>query len=108
MKVPRDIGPMHFIGIGGIGMSGIAEVLVNLGYSVQGTDQSDSANVKRLRDKGVKVAIGHAAENLVGAKVVEISSAIKPDNPALVAARALRGQDAPPPSMLAELTRRSG
>ena len=89
MKLPRDIGPMHFIGIGGIGMSGIAEVLVNLGYTVQGTDQSDSANVKRLRDKGVKVAIGHAAENLAGAKVVVISSAIKPDNPELVAARAL-------------------
>ena len=56
MKLPRDIGPVHFIGIGGIGMSGIAEVLVNLGYTVQGSDQADSANVKRLRDKGVKIA----------------------------------------------------
>ncbi len=64
MKLPRDIGPVHFVGIGGIGMSGIAEVLVNLGYAVQGSDQADSANVKRLRDKGVKIAIGHAAENL--------------------------------------------
>ena len=71
MKLPRDIGPMHFIGIGGIGMSGIAEVLVNLGYTVQGSDQTESANVKRLRDKGVKIAIGHAAENLAGASVVD-------------------------------------
>ena len=59
MKLPRDIGPIHFVGIGGIGMSGIAEVLINLGYTVQGSDASDSANVKRLRDKGAKVAIGH-------------------------------------------------
>ena len=63
MKLPRDIGPIHFVGIGGIGMSGIAEVLINLGYTVQGSDVADSANVKRLRDKGVKVAIGHAAPN---------------------------------------------
>ena len=55
MKLPRDIGPVHFVGIGGIGMSGIAEVLINLGYTVQGTDASDNANVKRLRDKGAKV-----------------------------------------------------
>ena len=64
MKLPTDIGPIHFVGIGGIGMSGIAEVLINLGYTVQGSDASDSANVKRLRDKGATVAIGHAAENL--------------------------------------------
>ena len=62
MKLPRDIGPMHFVGIGGIGMSGIAEVLINLGYTVQGSDASDSANVKRLRDKGAKISVGHAAE----------------------------------------------
>ena len=55
MKLPRDIGPIHFVGIGGIGMSGIAEVLINLGYTVQGSDAADNANVKRLRDKGVKV-----------------------------------------------------
>ena len=55
MKLPRDIGPVHFVGIGGIGMSGIAEVMVNLGYMVQGSDQAESANVKRLRDKGVKL-----------------------------------------------------
>ena len=68
MKLPRDIGPVHFVGIGGIGMSGIAEVMVNLGYVVQGSDQAESANVKRLRDKGVKIAIGHSAENLAGAR----------------------------------------
>ena len=76
MKLPRDIGPVHFIGIGGIGMSGIAEVLVNLGYVVQGSDQADSANVKRLRDKGVKVMVGHAADNLHDARVIVVSSAI--------------------------------
>jgi UDP-N-acetylmuramate--alanine ligase len=105
MKLPRDIGPMHFVGIGGIGMSGIAEVLVNLGYTVQGSDQTDSANVKRLRDKGVKIAIGHAAENLADASVVVISSAIKPDNPELVAARAQRLPVVRRAEMLAELMR---
>src|SRR6266853_1997767 len=77
MKLPTDIGPIHFVGIGGIGMSGIAEVLINLGYTVQGSDASDNANVKRLRDKGAKVAIGHKAENLDGAEVLVVSSAIK-------------------------------
>jgi UDP-N-acetylmuramate--alanine ligase len=105
MRLPRDIGPVHFIGIGGIGMSGIAEVLVNLGHTVQGSDQADSANVKRLRDKGVKVAIGHAAENLDGARVVVISSAIKPDNPELIAARAQRLPVVRRAEMLAELMR---
>jgi UDP-N-acetylmuramate--alanine ligase len=62
MKLPQAIGPVHFVGIGGIGMSGIAEVLANLGYKVRGSDVSDSANVKRLRDKGIAVAIGHKAE----------------------------------------------
>ena len=76
MKLPHNIGPVHFIGIGGIGMSGIAEVLVNLGYTVQGSDQADSANVKRLREKGISVAIGHAAGNLGDARVVVVSSAI--------------------------------
>src|SRR5947199_4873920 len=90
MKLPQEIGPIHFVGIGGIGMSGIAEVLVNLGYTVTGSDVADSANVKRLREKGVKVAVGHKAENLDGADVVVVSSAIKPDNPELVAARAAR------------------
>src|SRR3981081_3652340 len=90
MKLPRDIGPIHFVGIGGIGMSGIAEVLVNLGYTVKGSDVADSANVKRLRDKGIAVAIGHKAENVDGADVLVVSSAIKRDNPELVAARGRR------------------
>jgi UDP-N-acetylmuramate--alanine ligase len=105
MRLPRDIGPMHFIGIGGIGMSGLAEVLVNLGYTVQGSDQAENANVKRLRDKGVKIAISHAVENLSDAKVVVISSAIKPDNPELMAARAQRLPVARRAEMLAELMR---
>src|ERR1700748_3854844 len=90
MRLPREIGPIHFVGIGGIGMSGIAEVLVNLGYTVQGSDAAESANVKRLREKRVKIAIGHAAENLANAEVVVVSSAIKRDNPELAAARAQR------------------
>ncbi len=105
MKLPRDIGPVHFVGIGGIGMSGIAEVLVNLGYTVTGSDVADSANVKRLRDKGIKVAIGHKAENIDGADVVVVSSAIKQDNPELVAARAKRLPVVRRAEMLAELMR---
>src|SRR5512139_1196667 len=105
MKLPRDIGPVHFVGIGGIGMSGIAEVLANLGYSVTGSDVADSANVKRLRDKGVKVAIGHKAENIDGADVVVVSSAIKRDNPELIAARSKRLPVVRRAEMLAELMR---
>ena len=105
MKLPRDIGPVHFVGIGGIGMSGIAEVLGNLGYTVTGSDVSDSANVKRLRDKGIKVAIGHKAENIDGADVVVVSSAIKRDNPELVSARAKRLPVVRRAEMLAELMR---
>ncbi len=105
MKLPREIGPIHFVGIGGIGMSGIAEVLMNLGYTVQGSDASDNANVKRLRDKGAKVSIGHKAENLDGAEVLVVSSAIKRDNPELVAARAKRLPVVRRAEMLAELMR---
>src|ERR1700757_3169869 len=105
MKLPRDIGPVHFVGIGGIGMSGIAEVLANLGYTVQGSDAAESANVKRLREKGVKIAIGHAAENLADAEVVVVSSAIKRDNPELAAARAKRLPVVRRAEMLAELMR---
>src|SRR5512146_1460967 len=105
MKLPRDIGPVHFVGIGGIGMSGIAEVLANLGYTVTGSDVSDSANVRRLRDKGIKVAIGHKADNLDGADVIVVSSAIKPDNPELIAARAKRLPVVRRAEMLAELMR---
>jgi len=85
---PLHVGLIHFVGIGGIGMSGIAEILHHLGYKVQGSDLSDNANVKRLRDKGIPVAIGHKAENLGDAGVVVISSAVKRDNPEVVAARA--------------------
>src|SRR6201982_2040093 len=105
MKLPRDIGPVHFVGIGGIGMSGIAEVLVNLGYTVTGSDVADSGNVKRLREKGVKGAGGHAAGNIDGADVIVVSSAIKRDNPELVAARAQRLPVARRAEMLAELMR---
>src|SRR5438132_1046193 len=105
MKLPRDIGPIHFVGIGGIGMSGIAEVLVNLGHAVIGSDVAEGANVKRLRDKGVKIAIGHAAQNIDGADVVVVSSAIKRDNPELVAARAQRLPVVRRAEMLAELMR---
>jgi UDP-N-acetylmuramate--alanine ligase len=105
MKLPRDIGPVHFVGIGGIGMSGIAEVLANLRYTVTGSDVADSANVKRLREKGIKVAIGHRAENIDGADVVVVSSAIKQDNPELTAARAKRLPVVRRAEMLAELMR---
>src|SRR5437016_6334631 len=105
MKLPRDSGPIHFIGIGGIGMSGIAEVLVNLGYTVQGSDASDNANVKRLRDKGAKIAVGHSAAALGDAEVVVVSSAVKRDNPELVAARAKRLPVVRRAEMLAELMR---
>src|SRR5579872_919950 len=105
MRLPREIGPIHFVGIGGIGMSGIAEVLCNLGYTVQGSDASESANVGRLRDKGVTVSIGHKAENVAGADVVVVSTAIKPDNPELVGARAQRLPVVRRAEMLAELMR---
>jgi UDP-N-acetylmuramate--alanine ligase len=105
MKLPRDIGPVHFVGIGGIGMSGIAEVLANLGYTVTGSDVADNANVKRLRDMGLKIAIGHRSENIDGADVVVVSSAIKRDNPELIAARARRLPVVRRAEMLAELMR---
>jgi UDP-N-acetylmuramate--alanine ligase len=85
--MPLDIGLIHFVGIGGIGMSGIAEILHNLGYQVQGSDIAESANVKRLRELGIEVHVGHAADNVAGAKVVVISSAVKADNPEVRAAR---------------------
>jgi UDP-N-acetylmuramate--alanine ligase len=105
MKLPRDIGPIHFVGIGGIGMSGIAEVLRNLGYSVQGSDVADSANVKRLREHGIEVSIGHEANNIDGAEVLVVSSAILRDNPELVAARDQRLPVVRRAEMLAELMR---
>ncbi|MBR0714756.1 UDP-N-acetylmuramate--L-alanine ligase [Bradyrhizobium liaoningense] len=105
MRLPREIGPIHFVGIGGIGMSGIAEVLANLGYTVQGSDASDNYNLDRLRKKGAKVSVGHKAENVDGADVVVVSSAIKRDNPELMAARAQRIPVVRRAEMLAELMR---
>src|ERR1700754_2306271 len=105
MRLPREIGPIHFVGIGGIGMSGIAEVLCNLGYTVQGSDASESANVNRLRDKGIAISIGHKAENVAGADVLVVSTAIQRDNPELMAARAQRIPVVRRAEMLAELMR---
>ncbi|MBB3396306.1 MULTISPECIES: UDP-N-acetylmuramate--L-alanine ligase [unclassified Rhizobium] len=105
MKMPKAIGLVHFIGIGGIGMSGIAEVLHNLGHRVQGSDQADSANVQRLRDKGIEVFVGHKAENLGDAEVVVVSTAIKKNNPELVAAREKLLPVVRRAEMLAELMR---
>jgi UDP-N-acetylmuramate--alanine ligase len=103
--LPLTIGPLHFVGIGGIGMSGIAEVLHNLGYRVQGSDLADGANVRRLIDLGIPVAVGHDAANLDAAEVVVISSAVQPDNPEVAAARARRLPMVRRAEMLAELMR---
>jgi UDP-N-acetylmuramate--alanine ligase len=103
--LPRTIGPVHFVGIGGIGMSGIAEVLHSLGHKVQGSDLADGANQRRLAERGIPVAIGHAAENLGAAEVVVISSAVKPDNPEVVAARERRLPVVRRAEMLGELMR---
>ena len=105
MRLPDKLGPIHFIGIGGIGMSGIAEVLLNLGYTVQGSDASDSANVLRIRNKGAVVHIGHDAGNLGAAEVVVVSTAIQRDNPELIGARARRLPIVRRAEMLAELMR---
>ena len=86
--LPLDIGIIHFVGIGGIGMSGIAEILHNLGYVVQGSDVADGANVRRLQGLGMRVEIGHRTENLGAAQVIVVSSAVKADNPEVAAARA--------------------
>jgi UDP-N-acetylmuramate--alanine ligase len=104
-SLPESIGPLHFVGVGGIGMSGIAEVLHNLGYRVQGSDLADSANTRRLTQLGIPVRIGHAAENLDAAEVVVISSAVKSDNPEVLAARARRLPVVRRAEMLAELMR---
>src|SRR3978361_1363044 len=105
MRLPRELGPIPCVGIGGIGMSGIAEVLCNLGYTVQGSDASESANVNRLRDKGIPIHIGHKADNVAGADVIVVSTAIKRDNPELMAARAQRIPVVRRAEMLAELMR---
>jgi UDP-N-acetylmuramate--alanine ligase len=104
-QLPLGIGTIHFVGIGGIGMSGIAEVLHTLGYSVQGSDAADGANVRRLRARGVPVFIGHRADHLGEAQVVVVSSAIKPGNPEVAAARDRLVPVVRRAEMLAELMR---
>jgi UDP-N-acetylmuramate--alanine ligase len=96
---------LHFVGIGGSGMSGIAEVLASLGYTVSGTDLAESATVKRLRELGIGVAIGHAARHIAGADAIVVSSAVPPDNPEVVAAREAHIPVVPRAMMLAELMR---
>ncbi len=101
----QKIKRLHFIGIGGSGMSGIAEVLINLGYSVSGSDLSANAAVKRLQSLGATIVVGHAAGNIAGADVVVTSSAVKADNPEVVAAKAAHVPVVPRAMMLAELMR---
>ena len=103
--LPFEVGPVHFVGIGGIGMSGIAEVMLNLGYKVQGSDIKANPNVERLTGLGATIAIGHKAENVTGAGAIVVSSAIKPENPELVAARAAKIPVVRRAEMLAELMR---
>ncbi|MCL6285383.1 UDP-N-acetylmuramate--L-alanine ligase [Ruegeria sp. 2012CJ41-6] len=104
-KLPQDVGSIHFVGIGGIGMSGIAEVLLNLGYQVQGSDLKASKITDRLAELGATIFIGQRAENLDGARVVVVSTAIKPGNPELDGARSLGLPVVRRADMLAELMR---
>jgi UDP-N-acetylmuramate--alanine ligase len=103
--LPISIGAIHFVGIGGIGMSGIAEVLHTLGYQVQGSDISEGANVARLRAAGIPVMIGHDAANLGNAQVIVVSTAVKRDNPEVAAARQRLIPIVRRAEMLAELMR---
>src|SRR6201995_385206 len=103
--IRQDFHRVHFIGIGGAGMSGIAEVLKNLGYGVSGSDKSESAVTRRLTDLGIKIFKGHAASNVADADVIVVSSAIKADNAELIAARERRVPVVPRAEMLGELMR---
>ena len=103
--VGTDIGTIHFVGIGGIGMSGIAEVMHNMGYTVQGSDIAEGYVVEGLRARGITVMIGHAASNVAGAAVVVTSTAVKRDNPEVVAALEARIPVVRRAEMLAELMR---
>jgi UDP-N-acetylmuramate--alanine ligase len=103
--VPFDIGPVHFVGIGGIGMSGIAEIMLRIGYKVQGSDAKPSANTERLEKLGAKVFIGHDAKNVEGAYAIVYSTAVKPDNPEMAEGRARRLPLVRRAEMLAELMR---
>jgi UDP-N-acetylmuramate--alanine ligase len=111
MKLPaekmmkRICGVIHFIGIGGIGMSGIAEILHNLGYKVQGSDLSENYSVERLRNLGIEVKIGHSEENITNASVIVKSTAVRENNPEIIAARNARIPIVKRSEMLAELMR---
>jgi UDP-N-acetylmuramate--alanine ligase len=103
--VPFEIGPVHFIGIGGIGMSGIAEIMMRTGYTVQGSDAKASANTERLEKLGARIFVGHDPANVEGAYAVVYSTAVKPDNPEMAAAREKRLPLVRRAEMLAELMR---
>ncbi len=105
MTLPFAIGRIHFVGIGGIGMSGIAEIMHNLGYAIQGSDIAENANVRRLRELGIEIAVGHRADALAGAEAVVVSSAVQPDNVEVAAARAQLIPVVRRAEMLAELMR---
>ena len=102
---PFDLGPVHFVGIGGIGMSGIAEIMLKIGYTVQGSDSKASANTERLQGLGAKIFIGHDASHIDGVSAVVFSTAVKPDNPEYAAARERRLPLVRRAEMLAELMR---
>jgi len=104
-SLPLEVGILHFVGIGGIGMSGIAEILHNLGYKVQGSDIAENANVERLRGLGIEVMIGHKAEHISSAAALVISSAVKSDNVEVIEARQNRIPVVKRSEMLAELMR---
>ena len=103
--LPFPIGTIHFVGIGGSGMSCIAELMHNLGYTVQGSDIAENSNVKRLRAMGIHIVVGHAAENIEHAGVVVVSSAIDPENVEVKEARLKRIPVVRRAEMLAELMR---
>jgi UDP-N-acetylmuramate--alanine ligase len=105
MKTRREFGPVHFVGIGGIGMSGIAEVMKTIGYRVKGSDIAENYNVTRLRKLGIEVHIGHRPENVADAQVIVVSSAVKPDNPEVEEARRRYLPIVRRAEMLAELMR---
>jgi UDP-N-acetylmuramate--alanine ligase len=103
--IPFDLGKIHFIGIGGIGMSGIAEILHNLGYKISGSDLSDNYNVKRLKNLGIEVFIGHDAKNIEGASIIVKSTAVLNVNPEIIAAKEKKIPIVKRSEMLAELTK---
>ncbi|MBI1405969.1 MAG: UDP-N-acetylmuramate--L-alanine ligase [Caulobacter sp.] len=103
--VPFELGPVHFIGIGGIGMSGIAEIMIRIGYTVQGSDMKRSANTDRLEQLGARIFIGHAPVHVEGASAIVYSTAVKQDNPEMIAGRERRLPLVRRAEMLAELMR---